>query len=112
MMKTCVFDAVGNLINIGEWDYREEQVVSKSAIIDEETQEVVEPAEYETILRNPLPDGAYSEEKEVYQDDDGAWRIVGTAAPKTPEQEIEELRQQNALMQAALDDLILSGGGF
>lgn len=51
MKKKCIFDKDGNLINIGEWD---EQIEIDS--------------NGESVARNPLPEGAYSEERDVFQD--------------------------------------------
>jgi hypothetical protein len=60
-MKTiCIFDKDGKLINIGDWDYKYET--------DRETGE--------QIVNNPLPDGAYSEEKEVLVDKDGGLYVT------------------------------------
>lgn len=59
-MTTCVFDKNGTLINIGEWDIKLET--------NEETGE--------TIERNPLPSGAYTEEREVFVGDDGGLYIA------------------------------------
>lgn len=42
------------------------------------------------------------------------WVQEDDAIPKpvTPEQELEQLKKQQELMQAAIDELIFSGGGF
>jgi hypothetical protein len=54
MTTTCIFNNEGKLINIGEWD------------------EQVEPdGKGGSVVRNPLPAGAYSEEREAFQGADG-----------------------------------------
>jgi hypothetical protein len=51
----CTFDKDDKLINIGPWDYRPS-----------------EDDEGNAIVRNPLPEGAYSVEREVFEDADGS----------------------------------------
>jgi len=70
MMKKCWFDASGKLINIGEWDAMPEQVEVQPTQYDEQGNKIAD-AVYETVERNPLPDGAYYEEREVIQTEDG-----------------------------------------
>ena len=60
MTTECVFDQDGKLINIGPWDYQLEQADEAS----------------EPVAQNPLPDGAYSEEREVFTDADGGRYIA------------------------------------
>lgn len=72
MIKSCVL-LNGQVINIGDWDYQYEQVEVTPAVVDEETKEIITPAEYETVARNPLPEGAIIEEVEVTQNADGGW---------------------------------------
>jgi hypothetical protein len=55
MTTTCIFDKDGNLLNIGEWDLQLEPAVDGA----------------EPVANNPLPEGAYSEEREVFVDEDG-----------------------------------------
>jgi hypothetical protein len=59
MTTTCIFDASGKLINIGPWDLQ---------ITTDDTGQQVEG--------NPLPEGAYSEEREVFSDADGGRYIA------------------------------------
>jgi len=59
MTTTCIFDANGKLINIGPWDYR-----------------IYTNDDGEQITGNPLPEGAYSEEREVFTDTDGGRYIT------------------------------------
>jgi len=54
MTTTCIFDASGKLINIGPWDYQ-----------------YATPENGDPVATNPLPEGAYSEEREVFTDADG-----------------------------------------
>jgi len=71
----CWFDSNGNLINIGEWDTMPEQVEVQPAQYDEEGNLITE-AVYETVERNPLPEGAYCEEREVIQTADGGLALA------------------------------------
>lgn len=54
MTTTCIFDRDGTLINIGEWDEQIEQ-----------------DGRGGFVTKNPLPEGAYSEERDVVQGADG-----------------------------------------
>jgi hypothetical protein len=77
MIKKCWFDAHGKLINIGEWVY-------------------------ETVEKNPIPPGAYSEEREVVQTEDGGWTLAEDYAalrraaypPYSPWDVIDEILKQ------------------
>ena len=60
MTTTCIFDKDGNLINIGEWDYQYETPKDGA----------------EPVANNPLPEGAYSEEREVFSDADGGRHLA------------------------------------
>lgn len=104
MIRQCVV-LNGQVINIGEWDYQTEQVETKPAIIDEETQEAIEPAEYETVIRNPLPDGAEFVDIEVVVGADGGLYPADYTPPKTDKERIEELESENTMLQLALADL-------
>lgn len=79
MIKTCVFDADGKLINIGEWNNFNGE--------------------------NPLPEGVYSEEREVIYSEEHGWRLAGTPVPKSRLELLEE-------SQLDLWDLILFGGEY
>lgn len=70
MMMKCWFDADGKLINIGEWDTQPEQIEVSPEQRDEEGN-LISEAVYETVERNPIPEGAYCEEREVIQTEDG-----------------------------------------
>jgi hypothetical protein len=97
MIKTCWFDANGQLINIGDWDYQVRQIEVESAEYDEKGNMIKEPV-YENRPTNPLPDGAYSEGREVVQDSDGGWRLADVPQPETPEQRISTLEDENAFL--------------
>jgi len=71
----CWFNANGNLINIGEWDAMPEQVEVSPEHRDEEGN-LISEAVYETVERNPIPEGAYYEEREVIQTEDGGWTLA------------------------------------
>lgn len=73
MMRQCVV-LKGKVINIGEWDYKIEEVEIKPVVVDPITLEVIEPAEYEKVVINPMPDGATIEERNITLDDDGGLR--------------------------------------
>ena len=88
MLKTCWFDASGQLINIGEWDTMPEQVEVSPAQCDEDGN-LISPAVYETVERNPIPPGAYSEDREVVQEADGGWRVVDLPRKVTLEERIK-----------------------
>jgi len=75
MIKKCWFDANGNLINIGEWDTQPEQIEVRPAQYDEQGNKIAD-AVYETVERNPLPEGAYCEEREVIQTEDGGLALA------------------------------------
>jgi hypothetical protein len=75
MIKKCWFDADGNLINIGEWDTQLEQVEVEPEKYDEQGNKIAD-AVYYTVERNPLPEGAYCEEREVIQTEDGGLALA------------------------------------
>jgi|GEM_PF-1413083 len=92
MIKICWFDTEGRLINIGEWD--------------------------DMNGMNPIPSGAYCEEREVVLDSDGGWRLADVPQPLSninilgqqlvqKELEILDLRQQNAALGNIIVDLEL-----
>lgn len=77
--KQCVI-LDGQVINIGPWD--------------------------DMGGTNPIPEGATIEEREVAQGEDGGWYVVGEPKPKTPQEEIAELKQ----LVADLSELLLEKG--
>lgn len=98
-IKTCVFDAGGNLINIGDWD---ERVQSVQVGVDDDGEPI-----YEQRPTNPLPEGAVIEEREVVYDDKYGWRLADQPVPKSKE---ELLQEQINDLTLTLGDFILSGG--
>lgn len=95
MIKQCVV-LDGKVIHIGEWDYQYEQVEVKPAVIDPDTKEVIEPAEYETVAQNPFPVGAVIEERDFEYDPDRGWYELGT--PKIPTAEERMAALEEALL--------------
>lgn len=93
-IKTCVFDAGGNLINIGDWD---ERVQSVQVGVDDDGEPI-----YEQRPTNPLPEGAVIEEREVVYDDKYGWRLADAPMPVSDKERIEAL-------EAALLEVILGG---
>lgn len=77
--KPCVI-LNGEVINIGPWD--------------------------DLDGTNPMPEGAIIEEREVEQGEDGGWYVVGETRPKTPQEEINELKQ----LIADLSELLIENG--
>lgn len=88
MMKKCWFDAHGVLIHIGEWDTQPEQIEVRPAQYDEDGNMIADTV-YETVERNPIPHGAYSEERAVEQDEDGGWHVVGQPRPITLQERLK-----------------------
>jgi hypothetical protein len=96
VIEKCWFDADGNLINIGEWDTQPEQVEveTREVLVDVPDDYVLQPHErwyretpgikkivrietvFETVERNPIPLGAYCEEREVIQAEDGGLALA------------------------------------
>lgn len=75
MMKRCyVLD--GEIINVGDWDYKR--------YVDEEGNE---------IIGNQLPEGATIEERDFEYDEDRGWYEVGTPRELT---EIDKLKISQA----------------
>ncbi len=91
MIKKC-YILNGEIINIGEWDSQKQPVEINSAEYDEEGN-ILKEAVFEDKEINPLPEGVIEEERDFEYDADRGWYEVGTEAPKTPQQQIEELKQ-------------------
>lgn len=77
------------IINIGEWDYKHEQIEVEPVEYDEEGNEV-KPAIYEQQVTNPLPEGAVIEDRDFEYNEDRGWFETGTVPPKT---ELEVLKE-------------------
>lgn len=86
-MKTkCYFDSQGNLLNIGEWDYKLVPGRQLAAIADPETGAVIRPAMVlPEQVTNPLPEGAYAEEREVVVTEAGTFLASDYAALRRAE---------------------------
>ncbi|WP_010279876.1 hypothetical protein [Paenibacillus senegalensis] len=108
MLKTCVFDKDGQLINIGEWDeglqlveVGTKTIVISKAVTDEEGN-IIEPEVtqqhpiYEEHATNLLPDGAYFEEHAVIYDVEHGWRLAG--APTTTKTPVQQLEEDNSFL--------------
>lgn len=91
MLKHCV-RLYGEIINIGPWDYQYQSVEVTPAQYDNEGNET-EPAGYKDEARNPLPDGAEIIEVDVYQDSEGAWRVVEAVVAPTTEERLAAAEQ-------------------
>lgn len=121
MIKECVIKD-GRVINIGTWDecrvpievgpaefetveispakFDEEGNLIEEAVFEVRT---IKEAVYEDLITNPFPEGATIEERDFEDDHDRGWFEVGTEPPKTPQQEIEELKQ----LVAALSEKVI-----
>lgn len=118
-LKTVVI-LNGEIINVGEWDYQEQRVITNQNEIDAANKynesveneadyiEVPEPI-FETRQQNPLPTGATTEEREMQYSEEFGWREVGWTPPMTLEQENKLLKlqnQANAERMEFMEDLI------
>lgn len=132
MLKTCILDKDGNLINIGPWDYKVEpvQIGTQTVQVGVETIEI-ESAEYdeegnlikEAVLEerpiyeeqpiyedqatNPLPEGAEIVELEVEYSEEYGWRVIGSPIPETPAEKLARLEQENADLRQAVAELTM-----
>ncbi len=86
-MKTVVI-LNGEIINVGEWDYQFIEIDGKN------------------IARNPMPQGAIIEEREMEYSEEHGWREVGISVPPT---EIELLKQRLIIAENTILDMILGG---
>ncbi|WP_342472178.1 hypothetical protein MHH70_18300 [Metasolibacillus sp. FSL H7-0170] len=96
------------IINVGDWDYQEHEVVinqneidaaeEHNASVDEENYvEVPEPI-LETVQQNPLPEGATVEERDMFFTDEYGWREVGWEPPMTAAEKTAHLEQENRML--------------
>lgn len=101
MLKTVVL-LNGEIINIGEWDYKYEYITS----YDEDDNDVIEK-----VAQNPFPNGAEIAEMEMEFFEGHGWQVVGFVPPIT---EIEQIRLEMARGNAELFETIimLNGGGY
>jgi len=122
VIKKCWFDAHGKLINIGEWDTMPEQIEvgTREVLVDVHDDYTLQPYErwenetpgmkkivrietvFENRVGNPIPEGAYSEEREVIQTEDGGLALAEDYAalrraaypPYSPWDVIDEILKQ------------------
>lgn len=74
MIKKCI-TLNGQIINIGEWDYKKQrQMVSPAE--KNENGDIVKEAEYEDIVTNPLPNGTIEEDIDIVKAEDGCLYAV------------------------------------
>ncbi|MGZ0043397.1 hypothetical protein [Paenibacillus ottowii] len=88
MIKECVV-LNNEVINIGPWDYKKQQVQTG---IDGQGNPL-----YEERITNPLPEGAVIEEREIETTPDGDLIVKGSAQPTSEEligQQLAELKIQ------------------
>lgn len=88
MLKNCVIDANGEIINYGDWDYQYQSVEITPAEYDESGNVIIE-AVYENQAQNHFPTGATIEEIDMDYTPDRGWFKVGTTEID-PDQEIAE----------------------
>ncbi|MGR6765347.1 hypothetical protein ACU1JV_26625 [Paenibacillus sp. T2-29] len=88
MIKECVI-LNGEVINIGPWDYRKQQVQTG---VDKDQNPI-----YEEQVTNPLPEGVVIEEREIEVAPDGGLIVKGSAQPTSHEllgQQLAEMKIQ------------------
>lgn len=112
-LKTVVI-LNGEIINVGEWDYQEQRVITNQNEIDaankynesvkNETDyiEVPEPI-FEAKQQNPLPTGAIIEERDMFFTDEHGWREVGWTPPLTADEKLAQLEQEKEQLAQTLD---------
>lgn len=112
-LKTVVI-LNGEIINIGEWDYQGQRVITNQSEIDaakkynesvEKEADYIEVPEsiFETKQKNPLPTGAIIEEREMFFTDEHGWREVGWTLPRTTDEKITQLEQEKEQLAQTLD---------
>ncbi|ODA08733.1 hypothetical protein [Paenibacillus polymyxa] len=95
MIKECVV-LNDEVINIGPWDYKRQQVQMSPAEYNDEGKATKE-AVYEEQTMNPLPEGATIEEREVEVAPDGGLIVKGSVQPTSDEllgQQLAEMKLQ------------------
>lgn len=106
MMKDVVL-LNGEVINIGPWDYKVENVVIEPGEYDEEGNVIKEPV-YVERETNPLPSGAVTEEREIEETPDGGLIVKGTAKPSETEllgQQLAQMKLQGMQQQQMISSL-------
>lgn len=93
MMRDCIIDVNGKIINIGEWDYQIQPVqvgmktvVVKETVLDEkgniiEPEVTEEQPVYEDKATNPLPSDAVLEQRDIVKASDGSLVEFGYVDP-------------------------------
>lgn len=93
MMRDCIIDVNGKIINIGEWDYQIQPVqvgmktvVVKETVLDEkgniiEPEVTEEQPVYEDKATNPLPSDAVLEQRDIVEASDGSLVEFGYVDP-------------------------------
>lgn len=112
------FAADGTPIHAGEWDFRVEcvEVGTREIEVEVSDEYVLQPGEewtdetsgskkvkrtepiFEERAMNPMPDGAYCEDREVVQDDEGGLHLAGYIPPESPVAKVANLEAENALI--------------
>lgn len=70
MMKECVI-LDGKVINVGQWDYQYENI------------------DGEQVAKNPIPQGATTEQRDMEYDENRGWYEVGTAETPSIEERLK-----------------------
>ncbi len=94
MIKECVI-LNGKIINIGEWDFKKQQIEISPAEVDEDGN-VIKDAVFEEQIKNPMPEGVTIEERNFEYDADRGWYEVGTSISPTVEEQLQA--QAEAIM--------------
>lgn len=102
------------IINVGEWDYREKQIVINQTEIDAANQRNASVVNEEGYIKipepivevkeeNPLPIGATIEEREMFFTEKHGWREVGWTPPLTADEKLAQLEQEKEQLAQTLD---------
>lgn len=95
------------IINIGPWDYKRQQVLVSPAEYDDEGK-ITKEAEYEEQTMNPLPEGATIEEREIEVAPDDGLIVKGSAQPTSDEllgQELAQIKLRSMQQQELLSNM-------
>ncbi|CCC85688.1 phage-like element PBSX protein xkdW [Paenibacillus polymyxa M1] len=106
MIKECIV-LNDEVINIGPWDYKLQQVLVSPAEYNDEGKTTKE-AVYEEQTMNPLPEGATIEEREIEVAPDGGLIVKGSAQPTSDEllgQELAQIKLQSMQQQELLSNM-------
>ncbi|OAZ49764.1 XkdW family protein [Paenibacillus polymyxa] len=106
MIKDCVV-LNDEVINIGPWDYKLQQVLKSPAEYNDEGK-ITKEAVYEDRITNPLPEGATIEEREIEVAPDGGLVVKGSVQPTSDEllgQELTQIKLQSMQQQELLSNM-------